>query len=723
MLLPAVVGPLLAFSAVWLPLLLQYRMPTPGISDAAIAQMRRLPDDRVFLELQNMKYGVRRIADREQLLATAEQLSEGILSLPGFAPLGISREIRPVDLTVGPPTVQLQMASMLVPDVLLQAYELTGERDYFVSARQATLAWARMEAAARLPVGLLWNDHAVASRILYLARFWRYFRDDPDFNVEEARVILGLVARSAGHLAHRTEYNYRTNHGIMQNLGLLHVAAAFPGLPGSRAYLNLAIKRLRMHMPYYVSDSGIVLEHSATYQEFGIELLEDLSRYLGLLHIKLPGAWRAQADHAFCFLRHIVRPDRSVPFYGDSYGLLTIPSVRNVLFTGDVRIDRAHCSPDRLFLDEDFGYASFRHVVPGRGKAALLSHTFSTWANFIGGSHKHADELSISAWFDGQDWWAGSGYWPFGDRDRQAAVSWRGSNAPHRRGEPFDSVRTSTLRGHAAADSIFFLDLERTAGPDTVRRQLVFMPPATWIVLDSRAGGESDFDILWTTAPAVEVGPATEAGIYRLSSKRVPAQLDVAFFGKVDATISPVKGRREPFMGMVVNKRKIEVEDVFAVRLPPQSWVGTAWVGRRNAARTGISGKPAMDWRSGSDWRLLLPLDQGEVRVTRAGDSLTVQAADGTSDTTTLIPGHIELPALKAATGKYLFAAASFKRFHDYFPEREKVTYLLLILTVTGWVLLWAARRRFDKIMPVLAGLGFAGWAGCALWLNWVYLA
>ena len=139
-----------------------------------------------------------------------------------------------VDLQWGWPTQQLRFASLAHVEVLLDAYQATGDIAFLEGARDIVDAWAGFERSRVLPIGFLWNDHAIAQRVLVLTRYWSLLRGSPAFKPESARALLGFVQRSGLMLAKPGHFTVRTNHGVMQNLALLHVAAAFPALPRRR---------------------------------------------------------------------------------------------------------------------------------------------------------------------------------------------------------------------------------------------------------------------------------------------------------------------------------------------------------------------------------------------------------------------------------------------------------------------------------------------------------
>ena len=59
----------------------------------------------------------------------------------------------------------------------------------------------------------------------------------------------------------------------MQNLALWQICLAFPALPNVEFYKQLALERMRDQMTFYVNEEGVILEHSAGYQNTGLEFI------------------------------------------------------------------------------------------------------------------------------------------------------------------------------------------------------------------------------------------------------------------------------------------------------------------------------------------------------------------------------------------------------------------------------------------------------------------
>ena len=81
------------------------------------------------------------------------------------------------------------------------------------------------------------------------------------------------MSRSGRLLSEPSNYRWRTGHGVIQNLALLQIAAAFPSLPDSPRLKAVAVERFQAQMNYYVGREGVTLLHSAGYHFTGTYFL------------------------------------------------------------------------------------------------------------------------------------------------------------------------------------------------------------------------------------------------------------------------------------------------------------------------------------------------------------------------------------------------------------------------------------------------------------------
>lgn len=706
----------LALVAVWAPVVRHYRLADVEISDAMVSAARESPPDDVLRELAGYRFfgGDR---DGARLVRTADTLLTGELDYPGYPRQRITLPFDAADLERGP---ALFLASFGVPDLLLGAYEASGRNEFLTTARDVIVKWAEYEEAAWRPRGLLWNDHAVAERILVLARFWRHYRQHPHYEHETARRVLRLAARTARLLGDPRHFTFSTNHGVMQNLALWHFSLAFPRLPEVRVYKELALQRLREQMRFYVDDQGVVLEHSPAYQRAGVEFLGMAMRYLTLLDTPVPQDWVTKYRNAIDYYGQLRRPNGSLPVLGDTGRQDDEEGPRLVSTSPDGRASEltrrgAWPPPRPVSLYPVAGYAIWWGGLGTWPDARHLAQTVVAWSHFPRHAHKHADEMSVSVWAGGETWWTNLGYWPYGAPGRGDAVSWDGSNAPHFTHERWSPAQTTVLMSHERSRDLAFIDLARTGQCDcSVRRQVLHVEPDVWVVLDhTRAGASLRSRTIWRTSPQIRMRALNGPGSVRLQAKDGGLTLTAHFAGSSGGPIQLSEAGQRSFAG---SNLKEPGPSVVVEQPAADSWSVAAWsIDRPGQPGSSVGKTEMLQWQDVERWKIAVQRGSRQIVVQRDGRTLTV--GDGVHDRPAL-----ELRAASDFSQQYgvirrafMETAARYPTFPEYAGYRRRLTTWLVIAFAVQEAFFLVYRRPG----PLRARLRIAA---CALWVV-VFLA
>ena len=196
------------FISIWVPELAHWYVRPASITDSRLEEARKAPEKRMLDEVGAMQLGWSGVeSDTNEIVASAELLTRGTLSLAGFQPISITLPFSPGDLVGrGPGIWELMFASLAAADLLLDAYRITGRDQFFQLARDVVVAFAEFESARWVDYGYMWNDHAIAARVPVLVKFWAVYRSRPDFEPRIGRIVLNLVVRSARLLAKPSFY-------------------------------------------------------------------------------------------------------------------------------------------------------------------------------------------------------------------------------------------------------------------------------------------------------------------------------------------------------------------------------------------------------------------------------------------------------------------------------------------------------------------------------------
>jgi hypothetical protein len=664
-----------------------------------------------------------------ELLAMADSLQQTGEIVWGGYKFNVGLPFRESDLDQGLPSSQLKFASLVVPELFLEAYRISGRREFFVSARDVILAWARYERQAWLPRGFLWNDHAVAARVPVLAQFWADYRNDPNFDSEVAREILEFALRTGSMLAKDSHFTFATNHGVMQNIALLHLSAAFPGLPGAENFTATAVKRLVPQFRYYINNEGVVLEHSAGYHRDGLSLMGMVLWHLSLHNVATPKSWISKYVRAQAFYSQLRRPDGSLPMFGDTHGEAETlgPLVAELDNDGralkmDPKYDWRPRLAYALYPVAGFGiwWSGLEHW-PG---PAGMSQTVVTWSNFPGHGHKLMDELSVLYWANGQTWWSNVGYWPYGVNGRDDTTSWIGSNAPHWKGEGDDSGRVVQLLGAGRSDELAAIDLKReTTDGYRVRRQVVDFRGRLCVVLDAAfdTNGRRTQSV-WRSFPDVIVEKGLNRSGYRLHTRNGMPAISVVFAG-------PDLDVREPaelyagVEGAIAQQDGPRPTPAFRVSHASDGrWAAVVWSTSDDELQYDIIGMPSMaTWRDPSNWELAIRTDEGEFVVRRTSMEVEVKDTDGRRHTVQLK----DAGGITEERGNIQNALAAMKRQYtkhaDLVEYRTKATYALILLLLIQEAFFLSYRRLRGRYYRGLRAFSLVCWIALGLWMPTFY--
>ncbi|MGH8069438.1 MAG: heparinase II/III family protein [Candidatus Entotheonellia bacterium] len=721
--------PALTLFSIWMPIIAHYYVPSVTITKETLNEARRSPPDQLLDMLQDFYFFTPTRTNEPQLIDRARKLLKGEMESLGYPGEKIGMPFDANEFNRLPGSQQLLLAKFAVPRILLAAYQVSGNEEFIGMARDVILGWVLYERRAWLPRGFLWHDTAVAERILVLAEFWRLYRHHPAFDPDVAKIILGLAARSSQFLAKPKHYTFSSNHGIIQNLALWHFCVAFPTLPNVEHYKQLAFDRMRDQMALYLNDEGVVLEHSAGYQKYGLQFIGMALRYVSLLNLPIPEDWIQKYERAKNFYAHLRRPDSSLPVFGDTPGGLNPHGPPIVTTDVDGRAEGWQYESDwrprqANSLYPVAGYSIWWSGLAFWPRAERLAQTVVAWSHFPGHAHKHADEMSVLLWAGGQTWWTNVGYWPYGP-GRSEATSWDGSSAPHLLSEDARSARKTSLRSFGWSDHLAMLDLERN-GPQRarIRRQLVHLKPDLWLVVD-HVFGDGKARTVWTTSHSVSLREGEVAGSYQLRAKDISSSLTAFVLGSEDTQVKTLRGSLRPFAGWEVVGSEPQPASALVIEQPAHdSWSVVVWSWDDGVTPPRqLERQPYMAaWKDAEHWKIALPIKPGLLEIQRENDKLSArESSDVGSDIALEITRAQDVTqGIGQVHNSYAMARDKYPRFRANFASRLKITKLLIVLFLLQEIVFFVYRKAVVKGYLVIRLCNVIGWVAISLWLNMV---
>jgi len=716
----------IVMTGVWWPHVAHFWVATPVLTTETIDELRRNPDDAALDTLAAVEFEpVVRGGDSRSAIAKAEDVLRGKWADELFGVRDLCVPFCARDLDSGWPTQQLSFASLGHVGLLLDGYAAGGDLRFLEGAEAVIGAFARYEQKAIISRGYLWNDHAIAQRVLEITRFWKYYRSSATFDPIIGRVILELVARSGRLLESPEHFTARTNHGLMQSLSLLHIAAAFPALPDSARFRDAAVQRLRMQLAYYQSGEGVVLEHSPGYHALGMSLFAALETYRKLLGPELAAEVDVRRARACGFFLDIVRPDWTLPAIGNTSAKPTPVRCGTSTAGGEGSADE-HRS---LRLYPVSGYAiAWSEAAPLQPASSHASQTVVAWGNFATRAHKHDDEMSVFTWLDGRPVLTGTGYWPYGHALQPVAVSWRGANAPHFDDETSRSARSTTLLAAGNGQGLTAVDLTRSSEIPgrQLRRQVVMLGDADWLIVDyAESNSKEHFNVLWTLAPGWRLEASGEKS-FRAADSASAGTLMFSFASTGGFGVTTLSASTEPLGGYVAEEMSPRaIRPTTSIEL--RSGTGAPTVTRISAvpdrARTALKiGR----WKDPAEWVVCLDSSCSD-RVVRTG--LVVSRDSGGMTMKVALKAMPSYDAeKKALNDAYGAASRRYPAWRDYYPWRKKATGWLLggfvfqeTLFLVGGRAFRTGKHNSGRTLLVARLISLLMWVGLGRWLVFTY--
>lgn len=438
-----------------------------------------------------------------------------------------------------------------------RAYVYTGDERYVHEFRNLLLDWL-----GRNPVGVDKPNWTSVLEVAYRINVWLwayyYFLAASAFDDETLLATLRGLWVHGRYLAANLEYHVRNNHLLLESKALAMCGLLFPEFREARAWLDRGLSILWQQMRQQVRPDGVHGEQATMYHQVITSELLEILVLLDNNNVVVPPDVMNTFTRMLEFERAITKPDGQIPLLGDS--ALSDSYVRFSAIAGGAallnRVDLASGPLDeptlwlvgagrarRLsVLPEDpapaasqafpaGGYFVMRH---GKGQeSAYLMFDCGPFGYRPAPGHGHADALGFELYAGGRTLIADPGVYSYhlGEEWRNYFRSTAAHNTITVDGMDQSSLlglwhvvrpARATLHEWITAQHFDFVDgshdgYTRLRQPVTHRRQILFVKPEYWIILDLLDGqGQHRFDLHFHLMPDAKVSLDAISGMARI---------------------------------------------------------------------------------------------------------------------------------------------------------------------------------------------------------------
>ena len=474
-------------------------------------------------------------------------------------------------------------------ETLGRAYWYTGDERYALKFRDLLFDWLMHNPVGRGQPNWIY-PFEVAFRINTWMWAFHYFRSAAAFDRETCLAFLkGLLAHGLC-LDANLELHIRNNHLLLEAKALAMLGLLFPEFKQAARWRRRGLKILYQQVRAQVCSDGVHYERATLYHRIIAGQLLELLVLLENNGVPVPSDIIRAFERMVEFELWVTKPDGLAPLLGDSalkdtylrfsassggpaflersdLGAVASPvDEMSTWLLGHERRQRYLSSPATICGLESRPFPEGGYFVMRQGQAPESAYLVFDCGPFVSG-HSHADALSFELYAHGQTLLVDPGVY-----STYLGQDWRdffrGSRAHNT--VVVDNLDQSALMGtwrarhparvtlHQWTSSDHF-DLadgshdgyERLSEPITHRRQVLFVKPEYWVIIDLLIGrGQHCFDLYFHLMPGVDVQLEPGSGSLHAGNGRGPGLIIVPLAGnELQADI--IMGATDPIQGWV----------------------------------------------------------------------------------------------------------------------------------------------------------------------------
>jgi len=481
---------------------------------------------------------------------------------------------------------------------LAQAYRMTGDDRYAEAFRAHAVDWLASNPVGQ---GINWASSLELSYRL-IAWCWALvlFRGAPALDPDLFMRMRGSIEDQATHVAKYLSHYFSPNtHLTGEALGLFYAGSLFPELDAAGLWREQGSRILIAESTRQVFADGVYFEQSTCYQRYTVEIVLHFLILCARLGLRVPSAVSERAQAMLDFLLAVRLPGGEVPSIGDADGGWLLPLTRRAaddprgvfgvaaaLFgRSDYAWAAGDAAPEVLWMLGPAGLSALEELRPappsgapsrlfGDGGYIVMRDSWGRLANQLifdvgplgcplSAGHGHADLLSIQCAAFGQPFLIDAGTGGYGQptwRDAFRSTAAHSTIAVDGLSQavpagPFawQQRPRARLRLWISSDRFELADADhdaylRLSDPVRHRRQVLFVKPRYWVVMDELEGEESHRAELRFQFAPVDVTVGVDQWTQASSGGR---GLALRPFATVPLDVRVVRGSESPVEGWV----------------------------------------------------------------------------------------------------------------------------------------------------------------------------
>jgi len=379
---------------------------------------------------------------------------------------------------------ELYVHSLTILWDLLIAHQKTHNNNFLIKGKKIIQSWIDNNKISNpLNSRYSWSEHSTSTRTITILLFFDYYKKFYEIDELLNEEIDDYCSDALYFLSNSTNYTYKNNHGIFQDIALLFLSNHLSNNSLRNRYKNISIKRFEEQILSTISPKGIHLENSAGYN---FVISNQIQTFLAFL-----GNNEHLSDEVLDRIR-LLEENKSAFIFPDSE-IVPVGDTHRNKFDYDIELESHICIHDTLA-----GYEIFKKD----NKEYLLIRS-----NGILQNHMHQDEFSFVYYSHGNKIVTDPGFLDFSNSfSRQYSESFQAHNSilPTILLDNFNIHTECLFKSYAQDDNCYYSELSGEVEHSQVKREFLLKNNYLLILDSILTSNEQDWLRIFNLSDDVE---------------------------------------------------------------------------------------------------------------------------------------------------------------------------------------------------------------------------